>query len=196
MMNAIWAAMMFAGLVFGMINGHSAQLEDAAMAAARDAVGLAIRMAGGFALFSGMLAIVEDSGAIRALTRGMSPLLGRLFPGLPKDSKAREAMAANMAANMIGLGNAATPMGLMSMRLLAEGEGPSDSASDTMCMFLVINACSLQLFPSTVIAMRAAAGSGSPGAVVLPALIATGASAIVGVSMCWMLARASRARHA
>ena len=196
MMNAIWAAMIFVGLVFGMIGGHSARLADATMAAARDAVTLAIRMAGGFALFSGMLAIVEDSGAIRALTRAISPLLARLFPGLPSDSNAREAIAANMAANMLGLGNAATPMGLQAMRLMAETEGSSDRASDAMCMFLVVNACSLQLFPSTVIAMRAAAGSASPGAVVLPTLIATGASAIVGVSMCWMLARASRMRHA
>lgn len=189
MMNAIWGALMFIGLVWGMVRGRSAEVSAAAMAAARDAVQLAIRMAGGFALFSGMLSIVESSGAIRALTRMMSPLLTWLFPGIAPDSPAREAMAANMAANMLGLGNAATPMGLRAMRLLSDEQRAEGRATDAMCMFLVVNACSLQLFPSTVIAMRAAAGSASPADVVLPTLVATAVTALVGILLCALLAR-------
>lgn len=195
-MNAIWAAILFVGLVFGMIRGHSAAITDAAVRAANDAVQMAIRMAGGFALFSGMLAIVEDSGAIRALTRLMSPVLTWLFPGVPKGSEALHAMAANMAANMLGLGNAATPMGLRAMRLLSEQSDGTGRASDDICMFLVVNACSLQLFPATVIAMRATAGSRVPAEIMLPTLIATAVTAFVGVSLCALFARIGRVRNA
>jgi len=196
MMNMIWAAMCAVGLVFGMLNGRSANLTEGVLAAVIDAVQLAIRLAGGFALWSGMLAIVERAGAIRAATRAMAPLLARLFPSLRRDSPAQEAMATNMAANLLGLGNAATPMGLRAMRLLAEEEGAGDAATDAMCMFLVINASSLQLFPSTVISLRAAAGSASPASIVLPSLLSTAVSTAVGVFACALLARLTRGRHA
>ncbi len=194
-MNVIWALMCFVGLVWGLLAGRGALLTEAALAAVIDAVNLAIRLAGGFALWSGMLAIVERSGAIRAATRAISPLLSRLFPDVPAESPAREAMAMNMAANVLGLGNAATPMGLRAMHLLADDSPGDGNATDAMCMFLVINASSLQLFPSTVIALRAAAGSASPGSVVLPTLIATGVSTVVGVACCALLARMGRTRH-
>lgn len=196
MMNMIWAAMLFAGLLWGMVRGRSAEMTQAAMAAAREAVQLSLSMAGGFALFSGMLAIVEKSGAIRAGTRLMSPLLRRLFKGVPPGSEAQQAIAANIAANMLGLGNAATPMGLRAMRLLSAEEEGLSRATDAMCMFLVVNAASLQLFPATVIAMRAAAGSAAPAAIFLPTLITTGATATVGILSCALLARLGRRRDA
>lgn len=194
MMNVIWAAMCFVGLIWGMVAGRGAALTEAALAAVIDAVRLAIRLAGGFALWSGMLAIVESSGAIRAATRTISPLLTRLFPGVARDDPARDAMAMNMAANMLGLGNAATPMGLRAMRLLADGRPPGGDATDAMCMFLVINASSLQLFPSSVIALRAAAGSVAPGAIIVPTLLATGISSAVGIAACALLGRLSAGR--
>ncbi len=194
-MNAVWAAMCFVGLIWGMASGRSAQLTEAALQAVMDAVQLAIRLAGGFALWNGMLLIVERSGAIRAATRALSPLLGRLFPGVTEDNPAREAMAMNMAANMLGLGNAATPMGLRAMNLLADGREPGADATDAMCMFLVINASSLQLFPSSVIALRAAANSASPASIVLPSLLSTAISTVVGVAACALLAKLRRPRH-
>ena len=102
----------------------------------------------------------------------------------------------NMTANLLGLGNAATPMGLRAMRLLAEEESAGDAATDAMCMFLVINASSLQLFPSTVISLRAAAGSASPASIVLPSLFSTAISTAVGVLACALLSRLTRRRHA
>jgi len=193
MMNVIWAAMCFVGLVWGMANGRGAALTEAALSSVTDAVQLAVKLASGFALWSGMLAIVERSGAIRVGTRALAPLLAWLFPSVKDENPAREAMAMNMAANMLGLGNAATPMGLRAMRHLREGH-PEDGASDAMCMFLVINASSLQLFPSTVIALRGAAGSASPGSVVVPTLIATATSTVVGVGACLLFQRMRR-RH-
>jgi spore maturation protein SpmA len=187
--------MCFVGLIWGMAAGRSAALSEAALSAVMDAVQMALKLAGGFALWSGMLAIVERSGAIRAATRAFAPLLGRLFPRVKKGSPALEAMAMNMTANMLGLGNAATPMGLRAMRLLGEDAPNGGAATDAMCMFLVINASSLQLFPSTVVALRAAAGSASPASVVLPTLLATLVSTVVGIAACALLARMG-ARHA
>lgn len=175
MMNAIWAALCGIGLVWGMLNGRSAQLGEAAMRSGIDAVKLAITLAGGFALWNGMLSVLEQSGALRVATRLLSPALSWLFPGLDRKHPAREAIAANLAANLLGLGNAATPAGLRAMRLLGKDE------TDTVAMFLVVNASSVQLFPSTVIALRAAAGSVSPASVALPTLLATGVSTLVGV---------------
>ncbi len=195
MMNTVWAFLCCVGLIWGLAAGRGAVMTQAALAAGVDAVQAAIRLAGGFALWSGMLAIFENSGAIRAATRVLSPVLSRLFPGVAAGHPAREAIAMNVAANMLGLGNAATPMGLKAMRLLSEDMPPGGVATDAMCMFLVLNASSVQLFPSTVVALRAAAGSASPGSVVLPTLIATAISTVTGVAACALLARLGRLRH-
>ncbi len=196
MMNVAWAIMCIVGLVWGMANGRSASLSEAALHSVIDAVQLGIRLAGGFALWSGMLSIVEKSGAIRGMTRALSPVLSRLFPGVSKDCPAMDAMSMNMAANMLGLGNAATPMGLRAMRLLGEDERGLDAATDAMCMFLVINASSLQLFPSSVIALRAASNALAPASIVLPTLLSSIVSTIVGIVACFLLSKCHRSRHA
>lgn len=193
MMNIVWAGMCFVGLAWGLAQGRGAALTEGALTAVMDAVSLSIRLAGGFALWNGMLAILEKSGALRALTRALSPVLRCLFRGVPADSPAQEAMAMNMAANMLGLGNAATPMGLRAMRLLPR-EADAARASDAMCMFLVVNASSIQLFPSSVIALRAAAGSAEPASIVLPSLLATTVSTAVGIAACKALERWGRRR--
>lgn len=191
MMNTIWAALCFVGLCWGMINGRSAALTEAALSAVQDAVQLAIKLTGGFALWSGMLRIVEESGAIHGLTRWLSPVLKKLFPDVTDENPAREAMAMNMAANMLGLGNAATPMGLRAVHLLSDQQG-GDVATDAMCMFLVINASSLQLFPTTVIALRAAAGSVAPASILLPTLASTALSTATGILACLLFSKWGR----
>ena len=194
MMNMIWAGLCLAGLCWGMAAARSALLTEAVLAAMRDAISLAMKLAGGFALWSGMLHIVEKSGAIRGLTRILSPALSKLFPDVTDENPAREAMAMNMAANMLGLGNAATPMGLRAVRLLSEQRSGEAAATDAICMFLVINASSLQLFPTTVIALRAAAGSVSPTSILLPTLASTAISTGAGIAACLLLSKWGR-RH-
>lgn len=196
MMNVAWAIMCIVGLAWGMVNGRSADLSEAALQSVMDAVQLGIRLAGGFALWSGMLSIVEKSGAIRGMTRALMPILGRLFPDIQKESPAMAAISMNFAANMLGLGNAATPMGLRAMRILGEGDKhASNDATDAMCMFLVINASSLQLFPSSVIALRAAANASSPASIVLPTLAASLVSTMIGISACLFLSKLKRPRY-
>lgn len=188
MMNVIWSALCIVGLCWGMASGRSALLTAAALSAVQDAIQLSIKLAGGFAFWSGMLCIVEKSGIMNGFVRALSPVLRRLFPDVSDQNPARDAMAMNMAANMLGLGNAATPMGLRAVRLLSE-QDKSETATDSMCMFLVINASSLQLFPTTVIALRAAAGSSSPASILWPTLASTAISTLAGILACWLLSK-------
>ena len=137
------------------------------------------------------MAILDRSGAVEALTRLVRPLLTRLFPNVGDD--ARHAIAMNLTTNMLGLGNAATPMGLEAMRRMGE-TSHSEAATDAMCMFLVINASSVQLFPTTVVALRAAAGSANPASIVLPTLVASALSTLTGIFVCLLLKRLQRGR--
>ena len=189
MMNAVFAAMCCAGLVWGLFSGRAAQMGQAALQSGAEAVTLALKLGGGFALWCGALQILEEAGAIGALCRALAPLLKALFPSLGEDSPARGAIAENFAANMLGLGNAATPAGVRAMRLLSGEKRADGAATDAMCMFLVLNASSLQLFPATVVSMRAAAGAQSPASIVLPTLCATAVSTLAGGLACAALAR-------
>ncbi len=186
MMHWVWALIVLSGVSFACATGADAT--QTLLSAAQDAVSLCIRLAGGFAFWSGMIAILEEGGAIRGLARALQAPFTWLFPGVPADSEAGQAMVTNMAANMLGLGNAATPMGLTAMRELGL-QARGDAATDAMCMFLVINASSIQLFPSSVIALRAAAGSSAAASIVLPTLAATAVSTLVGIVVCRLLAR-------
>jgi len=190
-MNILWALMGLIGILWGLATGRGAALTEGSLSAAIGAVQLCVRLAGGFALWSGMMAILERSGAVKALTRLIRPLLARLFPGV--GDEARYAIAMNLTTNMLGLGNAATPMGLEAMRRMGETV-QGETASDAMCMFLVINASSVQLFPTTVVALRAAAGSANPASVVLPTLVATILSTLTGICACLLFKRLGRGR--
>ena len=139
----------------------------------------ALAMAGGFAFFCGWIGVLRRAGAVTILARGARRPLRRLLgAGLTED--ALEPVAVNLAANMLGLGNAATPFGMEAARRMAAG----DAAGNALCLFLVINSSSVQLLPTTVIALRAAEGSANPGAVTGPAILATGISTLVGILSC------------
>jgi len=193
MMNYAWAALALAGIAFAMASATGGEVPGTFLRAAMEAVSLAIRLAGGFAFWSGLVAIVEDSGLARSLARLLAKPLSRLFPGVAMDGEAGQAITMNLTANILGLGNAATPMGLKAMRLLGT-EAREAVATDAMCLFLVLNASSVQLLPTSVIALRAAAGSATPASILLPTLLATTVSTVIGVAACLLLAR--RGSHA
>ena len=187
-MNNIWAGMMLFSLLFGMFSGQARQIGDSLLAGGAQAVSLVIGMAGGLALWCGLMEILKQAGAMDALGRWMRPLLSKLFPEVKKE-ETLSAITLNLAANMLGLGNAATPMGLKAMDLMAREQPGREAASRAMCMFLVINSSSVQLFPSTVITLRAAAGSSAPAGMLLPTLISTLVSTATGVMLCLILNR-------
>ena len=179
MLQFLFGALMGFSLLYGLARGTEAETVAAMLGGAGEAVASAIAMAGGFAFFCGMLSILRRAGAAEWLGRRLSPLLRRLLgPTLPKE--ALESAALNLTANLLGLGNAATPMGVEACRRMAAADG----ASNALCLFLVINSSSVQLLPTTVIALRAAAGSGAPGSIALPAFLATAFSTLTGIAAC------------
>mgnify|MGYP000723481862 FL=1 len=133
--------------------------------------------------------IAEKSGLTQKLARLMKPLLKFLFKDAGKDEKALGAIVMNLTANMMGLSNAATPFGIKAMEEMDRLNPNKGRASNDMALFLVMNAACIQLVPSTIISIRAAAGSSNPGAIILPAILSTASAAIVGVICCKILQR-------
>ena len=175
--------MILAGIMWGAANNTLDMVTQSILDSAGDAVKLCLTMAGIMSFWCGILEIGNRAGLIEWLAEKMSPILSFLFPELEKDHPARVPIAVNMVANMLGLGMAATPAGLLAMKLLGQ-ETRQNRASDAMCTFLIINISSLQLVPVSMIAYRSQYGSENPAAILGPALIATGCSTLAAVIFC------------
>ena len=154
----IWTGAAVISVVFALFNGTAAETGAAVMEGAEAAVKLCISICGVLCLWSGVMEILNASGASSALMRLLSPVLRRLFPQNAHRAEVMAAVSENVSANMLGLGNAATPPGIKAASLIAHG----DTASDDLCMFVVLNTASVQLIPATVAAVRAAAGAEAP----------------------------------
>ena len=195
-MNYLWAFMILTGVVYAAFHGTLPALTNAALDSAKEAVTLCIAMTGVMSFWVVLMRIAERAGIIGGLSRRMRPILKFLFPGIPEGHAANGHIAANMIANIFGLGWAATPAGLKAMEALQEinllecerrgvskSRGP-DIATDEMCTFLIVNISSLQLIPVNIIAYRAQYGSVNPTAIVGPALAATLCSTLAAVLFC------------
>lgn len=194
MINYIWAFLIVVGTVVGIVSGNAQAVSDAAVEGAKDAALLCISLIGAYALWLGVLNIAKNAGLVSALAKRMRKLIGWLFSDIKKNSKATGYITLNIVANMLGMGNAATPFGLKAMKALQE-ENPNKSlATHSMCMLLVINASSVQIIPLTVIALRSAAGSTAPAEIVLTAFIATSITTIVGITAAKIFKRFSKCR--
>ena len=191
-MTWIWTGMVVLSLVFGLFTGNLDAVADAAMDGAASAVELSVSMAGILCLWSGVMEIMNVCGLSAGLARAFRPILRRLMPQASRDEKTLAALSANVSANLLGLGNAATPMGIRAMEALGRSRA-DDAATDAMCMFMVLNASSVQLFPTSVVALRSAAGSAAPASIVLPTLIATAVSTATGIFFCKLFARGGAA---
>ena len=163
----------------------------AMMAGAGEAVSLCLELCGAYLLFMGVMGVARRAGLMDALSRALSGVIGWLFPHA---GKASGAIALCFSANMLGMGNAATPFGLEAMRLLEEQNPHKGIATDEMCTLIAVNGSALQLLPTALMALRQAAGSASPAAVVLPSLIASAAATAVAVLLCRMCTARGRTR--
>ena len=182
MLNGLWLSLILLSVILGGLTGRLEAVTNGAFSAARDAVTVvALPMAGLMSLWLGLLRLAELSGLVAALARGLHPVMRILFPDVPAGHPAMGDMVLNMAANMLGLGNAATPLGLRAMRSLESLNPHPGIATNAMCTFLAINTSSIQLIPSTAIAILATQGSQQPTAVVATALLASATAAIVGI---------------
>ena len=193
MLNFLWAGMILAGILFAAFTGRIPQITNAAIDSSKEAITLCVAMMGVMALWVGLMEIAQKAGIMDALSARLRPVIRFLFPGLPAGHPAEPHILTNLIANFLGLGWAATPAGLKAMEELARLEedrragrlpGPVRKrgvAGNEMCTFLIINISSLQLIPVNVIAYRSQYGSVNPTAVIMPGLIATLFSTIVGV---------------
>ncbi len=181
MLNYIWLALVLLAVAIGGWNNHLKEVTEGAFDGARTAVTIALGLIGIMALWLGVMRLAERAGLVQRIARLLRPIMGRLFPDVPSDHPAMGAMLMNMAANMLGLGNAATPLGLRAMRDLETLNPRPGVATNAMCTFLAINTSSVQLIPATAIAILAASGSTRPTAIVGTALLATFCAASVGI---------------
>ena len=189
MLNYLWAGMVITGVIFGILTGKTNEVSEAFLSSSKEAVSLCITMAGGVAMWSGIMEIAKESGLTTALSRKMKPLIRLLFPGIPKDDIANEYIATNMMANILGLGWAATPSGLLAMKELHRLNKEKETASNDMCTFLVINISSLQLIPINIIAYRMQYGSVNPTQIVAPSIVATLVSTLVAIFFCLIMGK-------
>lgn len=181
MLNYLWGFMIVIGIVIGVVNGKVGEVNTASINSAKEAIALCITMLGVMSLWTGIMQVAKRAGIIEAITKILRPLLRILFPTIPKDHVVNEYIASNMIANILGLGWAATPMGLKAMVELKKLSNNGDKASCDMCTFLIINISSLQLIPVNVIAYRSQYGSVSPTEILGAALVATTFSTLAGV---------------
>ena len=183
----VWTGMVALSLVFGAATGSLGALGPAALEGARSAVELCVSMAGVVCLWTGVMEVLNQCGLSAYTSRAFRPLLRRLFPAASRDEETLAAISANLSANLLGMGNAATPLGIRAARAMARGGG--SGASDELCLFIVLNTASLQLLPTTVAGLRAAYGAADPFDI-LPAVWLASASALAaGVGAAKVLAR-------
>lgn len=181
-MNYIFPIMVIISLVFATANGTVAQTVQAGLDGAKGSVELILSFAGIMCMWSGLLKVAEHGGAMALMKKLTAPVISKLFPRLDKNSKALDYITANISANLLGVGNAATPAGIEAMCELDKLNKRPDVASDEMSIFTVINTASLQLVPTTVIALRSAAGSQNPQAIIPVVLICSFLSVICAVT--------------
>ncbi|MDF0726170.1 nucleoside recognition domain-containing protein [Cytobacillus sp. S13-E01] len=178
MVNIIWVCMTIIGIIFAIVNGTIEEVNKAVFKGAEEAVTISIGLISILVFWLGLMKIAESSGLLEKLAKLFRPFVKRLFPEVPVDHPAMGYMLSNMIANMFGLGNAATPMGIKAMEQLRELNGGSVEASRSMITFLAINTSSLTLIPTTVIAIRLTYDSTNPTEIVGTTLIATMCSTI------------------
>ena len=178
MLNYIWFGMMLIAVVVGIFTGNIDAVTEAAINMAKTAVEIAIGLIGIMALWLGTMKIAEESGLIRIIARALRPITIRLFPDVPEDHPAIGSIVLNMAANILGLGNAATPLGLKAMEELQELNSNKDTATNAMCTFLALNTSSVQfILPATVVALMGVVSN----QIFITTILATGLSTVTAI---------------
>jgi spore maturation protein A len=181
MINILWAFLIISGICLSFITGNIQPVVTGLTSSAIDSASLLLTLFGTYTLWLGILNIAKKSGLIEKISSYLNPVIAFLFKGIKKDSKANGLITLNIVANMLGMGNAATPFGLKAMEELQKSNPSKERPSDAMCMLLIINTTSVQLLPLTVISLRVAAGSTAPTQIILTSLITTTITTTSGI---------------
>jgi len=191
-MNGVWLFLVLVSITVAAYTGKMQEVVEASFESAKSAVTLAIGLVGAMALWLGLMKVAEKGGLMVLVARAIRPAMIHVFPQIPPEHPAMSAMVMNISANALGLGNAATPMGLKAMMELDRLNPVKGRATDAMCMFLAINTSNVTLLPLGVMAVRASAGSAQPAAIIVPTLLATFCSTIVAILAARFLAKTSK----
>ncbi|MBR2176189.1 MAG: spore maturation protein A [Clostridia bacterium] len=192
MLGYIWFFMIIVSIVCSVVTGRTDTLTSSVTEGADKAVRLLISMAGVMCLWTGMMKIADKSGATKIISKMLSPILRFLMPDLQPESPAMQAVSANITANILGLGNAATPLGIKAMQEMQRSSRLKDRPDPSMIMFVVINTASVQLIPATAAALRQAAGSSDPYSILPFVWMTSAAALIVGIILTKLCSSARR----
>ncbi len=192
MLNMIWGGMILISLVVSLFTGQLEQTAAAAVTGAGSGVETCFSLLGILCLWSGLTRIGERAGLVSLMAKLLRPVLRFLFPGLDENSPAGGSIVMNMVANLLGMGNAATPLGIKAMQDLSKLNRNRSTASNAMCMLVVLNTASIQLLPTTLISLRQAYGSVAPGEIIVPIWLVSICALLAGVTMAKLLERRSR----
>lgn len=187
MLNKIWPAFLIISFIYAILNGNIEEFNNSIFTSCAQTVDLILKLFGTMCLWNGLMKIVQETSLMKKLTKIISPLMKILFPKMKKEDKEYKEITINIIANLLGIGNAATPLGLKAMQTMQEKNPQKDRITDSMAMFIVLNTASIQLIPSTVIAVRASLGSVKPSQIIVPVWIATIAADVAGIIASKML---------
>lgn len=193
MMNILWISMIFLSILYGIISGNTLEIANSIFPAVKEAVTLTLSLLGMFCFWGGITAVCEAAGLTEKIARVLSPLLNLLFPHLKKEAKAKQAISMNLTANLLGIGNAATPLGLRAMRELKHCNPNGNTASDEMVLFVILNTASLRIIPTTAALLRAEFGASNPMDILLPCLLTSLCSCLGAVFLAKFAERYSHA---
>ena len=195
MLNIVWPIFIILSFSFAIFTGNLENLNNSIFDSTNSAISLSIDLLGNMCLWSGIMKIASKTSLIENLTKLLAPILNLLFPDLKRNKKIKKEISMNVTANILGLGNAATPLGLKAMKSMQEENSNKDTLSDSMFMFIVLNTASIQLIPTTVIAIRNSLGSQNPTSIVFPTWISTIISALVGIFVAKVVIRLTRRKE-
>lgn len=181
MLNIIWPAFIIISVIYALISGNIENVSNGIFDSANSAVQLTLTFFGTICLWNGIMEIAKKTSLTNALSKALKPFINFLFPELKNNKQAQDEISMNMVANLLGLGNAATPLGLKAMKTMQQDNPKKDTLTNSMAMFIVINTASLQLIPTNVIAIRSSLGSNSPSGIIIQVWFATIIAGIVGI---------------
>lgn len=181
MLNIIWPVFIIVSFIYAILNGRVADVNNSIFESTKLAVDLSISLLGTMCLWNGIMQIASQTNIIKLLGKILNPIMKKIFPDVKKGEKVHKEISMNIIANIMGLGNAATPLGLKAMKSMQEKNEDKTRLSNSMAMFIVLNTASVQIIPTTVIAIRSSLGSANPTAMIVPVWIATICAAISAI---------------
>ena len=192
MISILWTFLIIIGILYSLITGNIEVINNSILTNAGKALELILSLLPTIVLWSGIMKIAEDAGVLTKFASFLKPILSKLFPSVPSNHPSLGYIASNIAANMLGLGSAATPFGLRAMSELQKINTKKDTASNAMITFLVLNTAGVTIIPTTIIALRLAYGSSSPTAIIAPAVISTSCSCISAIVIDYFIRRGKK----